>query len=297
MTGPYPRISIVTPSLNQARYLEATIRSVLDQNYPNLDYVVIDGGSTDGSVNIIRRYAGRLSYWVSEPDAGQYAAIDKGFAHTTGDIMAWLNADDMYLPWTLDTVAKAFLSDASVDWLTTAFPMKWDMGGAPVSCGVYTFTSRGILRGECLPAAPWHGQGWLQQESTFWSRRLWIQTGARLATQLSYAGDFELWTRFALHTELRTVRLPLAGFRLHERQKTHDGFALYRQEADQVLRLLGVRPSRTKNALRAVARGLRGCGALIRKWAGTYGLVKPPPAPVILNSHIVKRPMRYQHSM
>src|SRR5215469_5586779 len=95
-----PKISIVTPSFNQAEFLEETIRSVLDQNYPNLEYVVVDGGSTDGSVDIIKKYAHRLAWWVSEPDDGQYAAINKGFKHSSGEIMAWINSDDKYLPWT-----------------------------------------------------------------------------------------------------------------------------------------------------------------------------------------------------
>src|SRR6267154_2378048 len=99
----WPRISIVTPSFNQGSYLEETIRSVLDQNYPNLEYVVVDGGSTDRSVEILQRYADRLAWWSSEPDGGQYAAINKGFKHTSGEIMAWINSDDKYLPWTFSS--------------------------------------------------------------------------------------------------------------------------------------------------------------------------------------------------
>ena len=103
-----PKISIVTPSFNQGQFIEETIRSVLDQDYPNLEYLVIDGGSTDQTIDIIRKYETQLSYWESEKDRGQVHAINKGLARATGDIFAYINSDDIYLPGTFATVAKYF---------------------------------------------------------------------------------------------------------------------------------------------------------------------------------------------
>src|ERR1035437_8512433 len=126
-----PRISLVTPSFNQAPFLEATIRSVLDQDYAALEYVIVDGGSTDGSVEIIRKYQGRLAYWCSEPDQGQYDAINKGFARSTGHIMAWINADDMFFPWTFQLVADVFSMFPDVSWITSLLPANWNAVSVP----------------------------------------------------------------------------------------------------------------------------------------------------------------------
>src|SRR5215212_7784658 len=117
--GAPPRISIVTPSFNQGRFLRETMQSVLGQGYPNLEYVVIDGGSTDESVDIIRGHEQQLAAWVSEKDAGQYDAINKGFARTSGEVMAWLNSDDKYTPWALPVVGEIFAQLPEVKWLTT----------------------------------------------------------------------------------------------------------------------------------------------------------------------------------
>src|SRR5262249_46923914 len=113
----YPRITIITPSFNQAQFFEQTIASVLDQNYPNLEYIIIDGGSQDHSVEIIRKYDHRLAYWVSEKDRGQTHAINKGLERATGDIIAYLNSDDFYLAGTLHRVAEYFQQHPDVDLL------------------------------------------------------------------------------------------------------------------------------------------------------------------------------------
>jgi len=266
-----PTISIVTPSYNQGQFLEEAIQSVLSQDYPNLEYVVMDGGSTDASVDIIRKYESKLTYWRSAPDGGQYDAINQGFARTTGEIMAWLNSDDAYLPWTLSVVGNVFSALPEVGWITTLYPLQWDRRGRAVECGRRDGYSRhAFFRGRYVPLFSQCPEGCIQQESTFWRRSLWEQTGARVDASLRLAGDFELWARFFRCVELYGVNTPLGGFRIHPAQKTAQHLEAYSREAERVLRefrgrfdrpieSIAVRLSRQINWPRSLRRAAAKC--------------------------------------
>lgn len=226
-----PKISIVTPSFNQAQFLEATIQSVLSQNYQNLEYVIIDGGSTDESLEIIKKYEKHLHFWCSEPDGGQYDAVNKGFSHSTGEIMAWLNSDDMYFPWTLRTVSSIMSELPQVEWLTSFNPGIWDWHGFCLGFRqVPGYSRESFLDGNFLPSS-----GCVQQESTFWRRSIWEKAGSHLSTNCKLAGDFDLWSRFYFHSDLFGVTSPLGGFRYQKNQKSYQQQEQYFIESKESL--------------------------------------------------------------
>lgn len=225
----FPKISIITPSFNQADYLEATILSVLNQNYPNLEYIIIDGGSTDNSVEIIKKYADKLAFWVSEPDKGLYDAVQKGFNQSTGDIMAWLNSDDLYYPNALMTVADIFNDFSTIKWLTTV-PTTFDEKGRTVNITdpkTVKWSKFRFYTGD---------YAWIQQESTFWRRSLWQQSGGKMTIQLRFAGDFDVWLRFFRYEKLYFIPTLTGGFRMRSKEQLSlDNMENYLIEAENCL--------------------------------------------------------------
>jgi glycosyltransferase involved in cell wall biosynthesis len=204
-----PLVSIVTPSFNQARYLENTIRSVLDQDYPNVEYIIVDGGSSDGSVEIIRRYADRLAWWVSEKDHGQTDAINKGFARARGEILAWLNSDDTY---EINAVreAVAFFRDRSEVGLVYGDANFIDEAGRVIGRFPAAQTDYHRLR---------QGYVHVPQQSAFWRAQLWHKVGP-LDPSFYFAMDYDLWVRLAALAPIQYLPHLWANFRLHTQGKT-----------------------------------------------------------------------------
>jgi glycosyltransferase involved in cell wall biosynthesis len=231
----FQKISIVTPSFNQGQFIENTILSVLEQNYPNLEYIIIDGGSADNSVEVIRKYEKYLSYWVSEKDRGQYHAINKGFEKSHGEIMAWLNSDDMYCKWAFKAVADIFSQNPGIEWMTSLFPLVWASGGEAAACFARPgYNAKAFYEGRYTDIIPDKSLQYIQQESTFWKRSLWTRCGGAVSEKYELAGDFDLWARFFESAVLCGVSVPLAGFRIHDTQRSKN-IGQYRQECLSVL--------------------------------------------------------------
>jgi len=210
----WPQISIITPSFNQADFLDQTIRSVLDQGYANLEYIVIDGGSSDRSPQVIQRYADRLAYWQSEPDRGQPHAINKGLARATGDIVGYLNSDDLYLPGALHAVADAFMRDPQTQWIA---------GGVLMFGEPEAMHDPAWWRGAWVPtdaAACIHKNYEAPQPGMFWRRERFDKHGG-FDESMRYCFDHEFYARIMVAgCTCRPLQRPVAAYRFHGSSKT-----------------------------------------------------------------------------
>jgi glycosyltransferase involved in cell wall biosynthesis len=200
----------------------------------------MDGGSRDETVSIIRKHSDLITYWESHSDKGQYDAIQRGFAKSTGDILCWLNADDMLMPRSLWVVADVFQSFDNVEWITSLKPGGWDAKGRFTGTwNVPGFSKDAFLDGFNLPVGK-KGAFCIQQESTFWRRTLWDKAGASIPERFHLAGDFALWAQFFQHTNLYGVDYPLGGFRVLEGQRSQD-ITAYAKEAQDALADMRIR--------------------------------------------------------
>jgi glycosyltransferase involved in cell wall biosynthesis len=205
-----PLVSIITPSFNQARYLEATIKSVLGQDYPRLEYIIVDGGSTDGSVDIIQKYLNRITWWISEKDKGQTDALNKGFARAKGEVFAWLNSDDTYNPGAISAAVKYLSEHPEI---------------AMVYSDCNYVNEEGRVIGQ-FPAAQTdyrrlrQGYVHIPQQTMFFRARYWHELGP-LDPSFYFAMDYDLWTRIARRSPLQYVKgQTWANFRIHGAGKT-----------------------------------------------------------------------------
>jgi glycosyltransferase involved in cell wall biosynthesis len=229
-----PKISLVLPCYNMEVYIEDTLRSITQQNYPNFELIIMDGGSTDNTINIINKYKEYITVLISEPDNGQYSAITRGFEMATGDILCWLNADDVSFPWTFRTVAQIFSENREIQWLCGISAFLNDDGSLKKLYNNISAKPNKAIRNGWFKKG---GYGYLLQETNFWTKELWQKSGG-LDLSLKLAADYDLWINFAYHTDLWSVNLPLSAFRLRNTSRSLQFEEKYLNEVAQVTKNL-----------------------------------------------------------
>lgn len=223
----YLKISIITPVYNQVNYIEFAIQSVLGQNYPNLEYIIVDGGSSDGTLEIIKKYESQITKCISESDSGMYDALNKGFALSTGEIMGWINSDDVLCEGALQRINSIFNDVSHVSWIQGMHSLI-DLNGQLTSIRKSKkFSLLQFLNNDYK---------WIQQESTFWRRSLWEKAGGKMDTSLKLAGDFELWFRFFQHERLYNCSVPVGAWRKREGQLSAMHNDKYLEEVEHTIK-------------------------------------------------------------
>lgn len=189
------RLCMVTTNYNYGDYLDDCMQSVVSsRGFDRVDYIVMDGGSTDGSVDIVKKYEPHLKHWQSERDEGMYHAIQAGFEKSDAPYMGWLNSDDQLAPWALQTVLDIFDDLPDVKWITSQLPMQARKDGVVITTGVLPGVDNwGFFNGEHVRTLGLPSTGWIVQDCTFWRRELWEEVGGHFDHSLELAGDFELW--------------------------------------------------------------------------------------------------------
>lgn len=267
-----PRISIVVPSYNQAQFLKQTLQSLLDQRDDALEIIVVDGGSTDGSVEIIKRHADRLTWWVSEKDSGQSHALNKGFAQASGEWLGWLNSDDLLLPGSLQTLRNHIEVNPEKEW--------WIGGGYFIDDYGRRFRDYappvGLERPQQLD--DW-STFWFAQPSTFFRRDLYDRAAGLIREDLHYSMDLDLWLRLLKHAAPGFIHADISVYRHHVAGKTH---ALSEMGEAEIVKVLAehigmdqamvrvANLARERNALRDAIKSIEskmGVGLKLYRWA------------------------------
>lgn len=237
----FPRISIITPSFNQVQFLERTILSILNQGYPNLEYIIIDGGSTDGSVDLIKKYAKHLKYWVSEKDDGQSQAINNGLKRATGDWVAWQNSDDIFYPGTFESLANAARKNRHSSLIIGNMNLIDERDEVINDLKYVTPTYQSLLAEGMV----------LTNQAAFWRRSIHEKIGY-LNEDLHYGFDYEWFLRLLQNGRATHVNRIWGGLRMHSQTKTSQFQALFDTEYAEILE--GRQLSKTQLRLQQLRR-------------------------------------------
>lgn len=259
------RISIVLPCFNMEDYIEDTLLSIINQNYSNLELIVVDGASTDNTLSILKKYDDYIDILISEKDLGQYNAINKGMSRASGKILAWINADDIYFPWTLKHVSNFFQKHSEIFWVSGSTSLMDEYG-----------LIKGMNRNPIVKPVEFCKNGWfrkglygyLQQEGMFWRRELWENAGG-LNESYKLASDFELWTRFAKYKPLVSFALPLACFRVRSDSRSNLQEKNYLDEVNEICKNL----KKPNFLISYFSKQSLLCNIIIRKFTLKTGLI------------------------